>query len=94
MSYYVDEVDDNEDERISSNKDGNPSDAVKEVEEKLRAEIDAVRQELAKFIEKANPIYDTIDEDGNIVEETEDDVKVSFSPASRVLQIQTGIRKI
>ena len=53
------------------------------------AEIDAVKESVAKILAKLNPVYDTIDEEGNVVEES-DEVNVAFSAASGALQTRSG----
>ena len=68
-------------------------DSLQEDNEELRSEVDAVRQSLAKFLDKVNPVYDTVDEEGNIVEaDEEDEAKVAFAAASGALHTSAGMK--
>ena len=67
-------------------------DSLQEDNKQLRSEVDAVRQNLAKFLDKVNPVYDTVDEEGNIVEaDEEDEASVAFAAASGAVQIRPGM---
>ena len=58
----------------------------------MRAEIDALNIRLENLIAKQNPIYDTLDDEGNIVEEESvEEGRVIFSAATGALQ--TRVRK-
>ena len=56
----------------------------------LRRDVNGLKASLDRLLAKLNPVYDTLDDEGNIIEEPDEGNFAKFSAESETLQLRSA----